>query len=66
MLVLFVVVESESRIQACLEKLNEDLHQPFRIRYDSYPLVLYVFISLAYWKGLISSVTQSVVVHPKP
>ena len=43
-----------------------DLHQPFGIRYASYPLVLDVFISLAYWKGLIYGVIQYVVVHPKP
>ena len=48
------------------EKLNGDLLQPSRIRYDSYPLVLDVFIALEYWKGLISSDIQSVVVHPKP
>ena len=49
-----------------LEKLNGDLHQPSEIRYDSYPLVLDVFIALSYWKGLISDVIQSVLVHPKP
>ena len=49
-----------------LEKLNGDLHQPSGIRYNSYPLVLDVFITLAYWKGLISGVIQFVVVHPKP
>ena len=48
-----------------LEKLNRDLHHPFGIRYASYPLVLDVFIALAYWKGLISGVIQSVVVHLK-
>ena len=49
-----------------LEKLNGDLHQPSGIRYASYPLVLDVFISLAYWNGLISGVIQSIVVYPKP
>ena len=49
-----------------LEKLNGDVHQPSRIRYASYPLVLDVFISLAYWNGLFYGVTQSVLVHPKP
>ena len=53
-------------IASMLEKLNKDLHQPSRIRYDSYPLVLDVFIALAYWKGLFSGVIQSVVVHPNP
>ena len=48
-----------------LEKLNMDLHQSSEIRYDSYPLVLDVFISLAYWNGLISGVIQFVVVYPK-
>ena len=48
------------------EKLNEDLNQPFEIRYASYPLMLDAFISLAYWNGLIYGVIQSVVVHPKP
>ena len=47
-----------------LENLNRDLHQPSGIRYDSYPLVFDVFINLAYWLGLISSVIQSVVVPP--
>ena len=50
-----------------LENINGDLHQPSRIRYASYTLVLDVFIALAYWrKGLIYGVIQSVVVHPKP
>ena len=49
-----------------LEKINEDLHQPSVIRYNSYPLVLDAFISLVYWNGLISGVIQSIVVHPKP
>ena len=53
-------------IVSVLEKLNKDLHQPSKIRYDSYPLVLDVFIALAYWKVLISGVIQSVVVNPKP
>ena len=43
-------------IASMLEKLNEDLHKLSGIRYDSYPLVLDVFIALAYWKGLISGV----------
>ena len=47
-----------------LEKLNEDLHQPFETRCDSYPLVFDVFISLAYWKILISGVILSIVVPP--
>ena len=62
MLVLFVAVERKLVMQACLENLNGDLLQPSRTRYDSYPLVLDVFISLAYWKGLISSVILSFVV----
>ena len=49
-----------------LEKLNGDLHQSSGIRYASYPLVLDVFISLAYWNGLVSGVILSIVVHPKP
>ena len=46
-----------------LEKFNGDLHQPFGISYASYPLVLDVFISLAYWNGLIYGVIQYVVVY---
>ena len=47
-----------------LEKLNRDLHQPSGIRYDSYPLVLDVFIYLEYWNGLIYRVIKSIVVFP--
>ena len=47
-----------------LENINEDLHQPYRIRYASYPSVLDAFISLAYWNELISGVIQSVLVYP--
>ena len=49
-----------------LEKFNRDLHQPSKIRYASYPLLLDAFISLAYWNGLISGLIQFVVVHPNP
>ena len=50
MLVLFAVVERKLWMQACWKKLNRDLLQPFGKKYDSYPLVLDVFIALAYWK----------------
>ena len=47
-----------------LEKLNGDLLQLSRTRYDSYASALDDFIALAYWKGLISGVILSVVVPP--
>ena len=49
-----------------LEKLNGYLHQSSGIRYASYHLMFDVFISLTYWNGLISGVTQFVVFCPKP
>ena len=49
-----------------LDNINGDLHQPSGIIYDSYPLVLDVFLALAYWEGLISGVIYSILVHPKP
>ena len=63
MLVLFAECwESKLLIQARLEKLNGDLHQPSRIRYVSRSFSVRCFISLAYGKWLISVVTLSVVV----
>ena len=49
-------------IQARVEKLNEDLHQPYQIRYISRSFSVRYFVSLAYRKGLISGVKLSVVV----
>ena len=49
-----------------VEKLNGDLLQPSRIRYTFYPLVLALFISIAYGNGLIYGVIQYVLVYPKP
>ena len=43
-----------------MEKLNGDLHQPFEIRYVS--LSVRCCVSLAYGKGLICTVTLSIVV----
>ena len=39
-----------------LEKLNEDLLQPSRTRYDSVSLSVRCLVSLSYWEILISSV----------
>ena len=49
-------------IQARVEKLIEDLHQPSGIRYVSKCFSVRCFVSLAYGKGLISAVTLFVVV----
>ena len=48
--------------QEGLEKLNGDLHQPFRIGYVSRSFSVICFVSLAYGKGLIFVVTLYVVV----
>ena len=45
-----------------MEKLNGDLHQPSRIRYESRSFSVRCLVSLTYRKGLISVVTLSVVV----
>ena len=49
-------------IQDGVGKLNEDLHQPSRIRYESRSFSVRYLVSLAYRKGLISGVNLSVVV----
>ena len=49
-------------IQARVENLNGDLHQPFGIRYVSRSFSVRYLVSLAYGKGLISMVTLSIVV----
>ena len=49
-------------IQAGVEKLNEDLHQPSEIRYESRSFSVSYLVSLAYRKGLISRVKLFVVV----
>ena len=45
-----------------VEKLNKDLHQPFKIRYVLRSFSVRCFLSLAYEKGLIYVVTLSIVV----
>ena len=54
--------QSKLLTQAGLERLNGDLHQPSGIRYVSRSFSVRCFISLAYGKGLISTITLSVVV----
>ena len=49
-------------IQARVEKLNGDLHQPSRIRYVLRSFSVRCLVSLAYRKGLISVVTLSILV----
>ena len=49
-------------IQASVEKLNGDLHQPSEIRYESRSFSVICLVSLAYRKGLISGVNLFVVV----
>ena len=49
-------------IQAGVENLNGDLHQPSGIRYESRSFSVRYLVSLAYRKGLISGVKLSVVV----
>ena len=49
-------------IQARVEKLNGDLHQPSAIRYKSISFSVRCLVSLAYREGLISGVNMSVVV----
>ena len=53
---------SDSSIQAEVGKLNKDLLQPSRIRYEVWSFSVRYLISLAYWKGMISGVKLSVVV----
>ena len=63
MLVLFIECwGSNLSIQAGVGKLNDDLHQPFGIRYESRSFSVRYLVSLAYRKGLISGVKLSVVV----
>ena len=63
MLVLFTCCwGSDSLIQAKVGKLNGDLLQLSRIRYEVWSFSVRYLISLAYWKGLISGVKLSVVV----
>ena len=49
-------------IQARVEKLNGDLHQPSGIRYKSRSFSVRCLVSLAYREGLISGVNLSIVV----
>ena len=63
MLVLFTCCwGSDLSIQAEVGKLNKDLLQPFGIRYDVWSFSVRYFISIAYWKGLISGVKMSIAV----
>ena len=49
-------------IQARVENLNRDLHQPSKIRYVSRSFSVRCLVSLAYWKRMIYAVTMSLVV----
>ena len=49
-------------IQARLEKLNGDLHQMSRIKYEPRSFSVRCLVSLAYREGLISGVNMSIVV----
>ena len=63
MLVVFTCCwGSDSSIQAKVGKLNGDILQPSGIRYEVWSFSVRYFISLAYWKGLISGVKLFVVV----
>ena len=63
MLVLFAECwESKLSIQARIEKLNGDLHQPSGKRYVSRSFSVRCLVSLTYRKGLIFVVTLSIVV----
>ena len=63
MLVLFIECwGSNLSIQAGVGKLNEDLHQPSGIRYESRSFSVRCLVSLAYMEGLIFGVKLSVVV----
>ena len=63
MLVLFTCCwESNLSIHAGVGKLNGDLHQPSRIRYEVWSFSVRHLISIAYWEGLIFGVKLSVVV----
>ena len=62
---LVLVIEcwgSNVSIQVGVGKLNKDLHQPSKIRYESRSFSVSCLVSLAYRKGLISGVKLSVVV----
>ena len=56
------MLRNNSSIQAEVGKLNGDLHQPSRIRYESRSFSVSCLVSLAYRKGLIFGVKLSVVV----
>ena len=49
-------------IQAGVQKLNEDLHQPSGIRYESRLFSVICLVYLAYREGFIFGVNMSVVV----
>ena len=63
MLVLFAECwDSKSLIQVRVEKVNKDLHQPSRIRYESRYFSVRCLVSLAYREGLISRGNLSIMV----
>ena len=63
MLVLFTCCwGSNLSIQTKVGKLNGDLLQPFRIRYEVWSFSVRHLISIAYWKWLIFGVKLFVVV----
>ena len=63
MLVLFIECRGRNlSIQTGVGKLNVDLHQLSRIRYESRSFSVRYLVSLAYRKGLISGVKLSIVV----
>ena len=63
MLVLFITCWGRNlSIQAGVGKLNGNLHQPSRIRYELRAFSVRYLVSLAYRKWLISGVKLSVVV----
>ena len=49
-----------------VENINRDILQLFGIGYAFYPLLLALFISIAYGNGLISGIILFVVVYPNP
>ena len=59
---LLVVEEVLYQFKLNIGKLNRDLLQPSRIRYEVWSFSVRHLISIAYWKGLISKVKLFVVV----
>ena len=59
---LLVVEEVIYQFKLNIGKLNGDLPQPSRIRYEVWSFSVRYLISLAYWKEFISGVKMSIVV----